>query len=300
MNNSFRILDIVNATLNNNSRAVTRAKQAFVEASKADTNCYPTQVALREAGTYSEYHRIIADSVAIAGYTLNITAATIRLGEERAALVQIVNVITHLREAIPDNALAAGTFTDKANAALPQIQDLVNTQIVNGAYLFGGVDSQDKPCGDLLISNLDPDGEVTTNYTSSAPNPIEVQVSALGKVTFGNIHAGMPGIAQAIGAMNRLKAPLPNLVEIDDALNQAIALLGQAIALNGIEQEKLKAATIANDTLSKRNMQTITEVFQRDQPEIAAAVKNAQDILGFSLKLLKLELNTWQKIFDIL
>jgi hypothetical protein len=100
--------------------------------------------------------------------------------------------------------------------------------------------------------------------------------------------------------MNRLKAPLPNLVEIDDALNQAIALLGQAIALNGIEQEKLKAATIANDTLSKRNMQTITEVFQRDQPEIAAAVKNAQDTLGFSLKLLKLELNTWQKIFDIL
>ncbi|WPY01069.1 flagellar hook-associated protein FlgL [Candidatus Trichorickettsia mobilis] len=300
MTNSFHILDIINTIPNSSVSTINKAKQGFVEASKGDTRRYDTQDKLRDSGTFNEFHRIQSQSAAITGFKLNITTTTIRLGQERDALTKIIDVITRLKEAIPDNANAAGTFTDKANAALPQIQELLNIQIVNGSYLFGGVDSKHPPCGDLVaVSNLDADGDVTTNYTTSAPNPIKVQVSELGTVTVGNIYAGMAGVAQAIGAMNLLKAPIPDPVAIDEALNQATALLGQAIALIGIEQDKLKAATADNDSLSKRNIQTITEVFQREQPEIAAAVKNAGDGYGFSLKIFKAQLNTLQRIFDI-
>ena len=300
MTNSFRILDIVNTIPNSPVGTINKAKQGFIEASKGDTRRYDTQDKLRDSGTFNEFHRIQGESAAIVGFKLNITTATIRLGQERDALTKITDVITRLREAIPNNANAAGTFTDKANAALPQIQELLNIQIANGSYLFGGVDSQHPPCNDLVaLSNLDADGHVTTNYTTSAPNPVKVQVSELSTVIVGNIYAGMAGVAQAIGAMNMLKDPNPDLVAIDEAFNQATALLGQAVALNGIEQDKLKAAIADNDSLSKRNIQTLTEVFQRDQPEIAANVKNNADSYTLSLKLFKAQLNTLQRIFEI-
>jgi hypothetical protein len=294
------IFNTINAIPNSYVSKVNKAKQEFVKAAEAEVKRFSTQVALYESGMYSEYHKILTDSTNIASYKLNTTTATIKLGQEGYVLNKIVAVITDLKGKIADIRIAGGTNIDKANSALSEIQKLVNTKTANGAYLLAGVDTLNPPCNDLVaISNLDANDNVTTNYTTSTLNQTRVQVSELGVVTVGNLYAGMAGIAQAIGAMNMLKAPVPNLVKIDETLNQATTLIGQAIAVNGIEQDKIKVAIEDNNSLLKQNDKTLIEVFQRSIPEISSDIKNAADNYGIALKVLKLQLNTLQKIFDI-
>lgn len=300
-------LDILNRLPGSRTDLTSAARDRYNLAGKdintPDTPKYRDQAELQKSGLTTEFNRLQDSLTAIGNYRLVAETAKNTLSTYGAKLQEIREALTRFESDITNPTTTAGTIADRVNAVLKDVQNILNTKSSDGRYLFGGVNSDIAPCGDLIAgTNIDVLNNTTTNFTTAASNSKLVQISDLHSVDIG-LSANEQAFAKVIGAMNFIKRgqpvgapgnPLGDAKNGENAINDAKKLLDQLVVQNIRTTDVLKVAGDFNDDTEIRVLDNLEETFQKSDFDSAKELQDAREAL---LLLFAVEAQT-KRLFD--
>lgn len=300
-------LDILNRLPGSRTDLISSARDRYNLAGKdintPDTPKYRDQAELQKSGLTTEFNRLQDSLIAIGNYRLVAETAKNTLSTYGAKLQEIRGALTRFESDITNPTTTAGTIADRVNAVLKDVQNILNTKSSDGRYLFGGVNSDIAPCGDLVAgTNIDILNNTTTNFTTAASNSKLVQISDLHSVDIG-LSANEQAFAKVIGAMNFIKRgaavgslvnPLGDAKSGENAINDAKKLLDQLVVQNIRTTDVLKVAGDFNDDTEIRVLDNLEETFQKSNFDSAKELQDAREAL---LLLFAVEAQT-KRLFD--
>ena len=294
------VSDILNSTRDSNVGLIRNLQASYKKAAAKCAEEKPQRFqSFSELGELSTtYNSIRRDLTMIGAYKVSAPIAESRLEKEFSALESIQEVIKDVRKETADNIHGVqGTNADIANKALTRIQKVLNT-LHNGQYLFGGVNTTIKPCGDIVANNNIINDVVTTNYTTAVPNQIHINVSNIHKVPIG-IDASNQAFVQTIAAMNKLKVlPQPNLEEVEQTLVKATSLLNELMLRNGEANDIIKEADKYNKSVELEANEKINSTFTIDPAEAASNLRDLQMALLMAFRVEKLNTRLFESLLN--
>lgn len=200
-------------------------RREFTQAINGTTaSKYKDLAELQDSGNSFIYNQAKHDLVMKDVYEGGNIVIKVRLNTEEAAVNSIRDIIDTFNQDLDalrpniSNIVNKNQICDKA---LTAIGNVLNTRDTEGKYLFGGVNSSDRPCVDLTaFSNLDSAGNILNNYTTATPNLKTVTIGDGTSIKIG-LDASNNAFATLIGAINKIKAsPNPAPSQVESALLQ--------------------------------------------------------------------------------
>lgn len=215
---------------NSEQNRIRDAVQLHNEAAKKvqDPSKYKTVDELEASGNKPELDGLIHKQTIAHAYIETAKSAQSTLDDECSALRKLREMIDDFRS---DSALAAfgNSAIQPAQDFLTKLEGLLNSSNSQGRFTFGGKNQDIAPCGDLnLVSNLDAQGNPTSNYTTASSDNKTIRISDIQTIKTG-IDASNPIFVYAIGAANAYKNG--NKGSADSYLKTATDLMYNALSV---------------------------------------------------------------------
>jgi len=288
------IFQILNTQYNGFVDTTTIKKSLEDQVAKSQTkNVYSSVSELKNSGLSEQFNNLKKGLINNARYDISVTIASNRNTKEFGALNAIMDALVDLNASTANLAHGGPTLAQKADIALQSIQTALNTIGNNGERIFGGIDSNTDPCGDLTAASNIVAGKIITNYTSAVPNEKTIQLSDFHKLSVG-IAASDKTFAEIIAAVNTLKvADNPNSIRAAQPLmSRAKADLEWLIAKNGVNKNIIDQARDYNGDQKVAINKQLSDNFTLDEAESATDIQACYELVlagyAYNRKLMQL------------
>ncbi len=232
------------------------------------------------------------------GNKITTQVTSIKLNNEHAALESFNDIMVDFEQKRSNSASFLENNKKNADDALKALNVLLRRQNGAGRYVFGGNEPYIDPLSkidangqrvqlDLTIDNNVVKGIAINNYSpNTSSNKTITTISEIHEVKESFIHAGMQGITDAIGYLNKVKQKVDNPPPSPDAISDEDLEVAKQTQKKGrddvtnlinLELKKVSDATDVNKATIKRAEESISALFKRD---IVEATGEAKDLLN--------------------